>query len=213
VWLEIVGEVNDTRDRVVRESYDGPKYYTPLGFGGNQWELITRTSTDPIAIASAIERVVRAVDQGAEITNVKTLDQLLYESAAQPRFQTALLGSFSALALLLAVIGIYGVTSYSVLQRTHEIGVRMALGARAADVMRLVMGQGGTLALIGVALGLAGALALTRFLRNLLFEVQPTDVATFISVAILLFTAALAACYLPARRAMRVDPTVALRHE
>ena len=157
--------------------------------------------------------MIQSVDKAAEITEVKTLDQLLYESAANPRFQTALLGSFSVLALLLAVIGIYGVTSYSVLQRTHEIGIRMALGARAGDVMRLFVGYGGTLALVGILLGFVGALSLTRFLRSMLFGVQPTDAATFVGVAALLLVAALAACYIPARRAMRVDPTVALRHE
>jgi putative ABC transport system permease protein len=138
---------------------------------------------------------------------------MVADSAAPTRFETILLGSFSALGLLLAVVGVYGVLSYSTLERTREIGVRMALGARAADVMRLVAGQGAALSLVGVLGGVAGALALSRFLRNLLFEVQPTDPAIFLEVAALLFVVALAACGIPARRAMRVDPTVALRHE
>ena len=134
-------------------------------------------------------------------------------NAALPRFQTALFGLFGLLALLLAVIGIYGVTSYSVLQRTHEIGVRMALGARPEDVVRRIVAEGGVLALGGIALGLAGALALARSLQRMLFEIQPMDLATFVGVAELLLAAALAACYLPARAATRVDPITILRHE
>jgi putative ABC transport system permease protein len=211
VWFEIVGEVNDTRDRAVTDPY-GPVAYTPLA-GWRGWTLLVRTSTDPASMVSGIERVVWSVDKQALITRAQTADQIISDSAAQSRFQTALLGSFSALGLLVAIVGVYGVISYSTLERTREIGVRIALGARASDVTRLVAGQGAALALVGILCGVAGALALTRFLRNMLFEVQPTDPATFMSVAVLLFVVALAACAIPARRAIRVDPTVALRHE
>jgi putative ABC transport system permease protein len=132
---------------------------------------------------------------------------------ARPRFQSVLLASFAGLALLLAAIGIFGVMSYSVAQRSHEIGIRVALGAQRYQVLRLVVGQGLLLALIGIAAGLAGALALTRYLRSLLFEVSPTDPWTFVGVPVILCAVAVAASYFPARRAARVDPIVALRYE
>ena len=211
--MQIVGVVNDTRNRAVTQSYSGPPYYAPFSFKNGNWQLIVRTSADPVSMASPIERAVRSVDKSAIITDVKTLEQVLSDSAALPRFQTALFGLFGLLALLLAVIGIYGVTSYSVLQRTHEIGVRMALGARPEDVVRRIVAEGGVLALGGIALGLAGALALARSLQRMLFEIQPMDLATFVGVAALLLVVALAACYLPARAATRVDPITILRQE
>jgi predicted permease len=214
IWMEIVGVVNDTRDRAVMEMSGDPIYYTPFTLGGlGQSTIIARTAGNPMSLAKAIEQVVWSVDKYAPIRHVKTVDQILSDSAAQPKFQAVLLGSFSALALFLAVIGIYGVISYSVVQRTHEIGVRMALGAQPRDVMRLVLGQGAILALIGIAIGLAGALALTRFLQSQLFEIKANDPLTFAGVAILLMVAALLACYIPARRATRVDPMIALRYE
>jgi predicted permease len=213
VWMEIVGVVNDTRDRAVTEFFDGPPYYTPFYSGSNRWEIIARTSVDPMSLASAIERAVWSVDKNAPITNVLTLEQVISNSAAQARFQAFLLGTFGALALVLAIIGIYGVISYSVVQRTHEIGVRMAMGARPRDVMQLVIAQGGRLACFGIVFGLAGAWGVTRILRTLLFEIKPTDPATFVGVAILLMVVAVLASYIPARRAMRVDPMIALRHE
>jgi putative ABC transport system permease protein len=213
-WLMIVGEVNDVRDHTVSDDpFSGPVYYTPYTLGGNQWQIIARTTVNPSIMVPAIERIVRSVDADAPITHIETLDQIIAESSAQPRFQTVLLGSFGVLGLLLAMMGIYGVISYSVVQRTHEIGVRMALGAGRGDVMRMVLGEGLVIASIGIAIGVAGALGLTRFLRSMLFEITPTDPATFVGVALLLFFVALAACYIPARRAMRVDPMVALRYE
>jgi putative ABC transport system permease protein len=147
------------------------------------------------------------------IAKIATMDQLLYESVAQPRFRTLLLGIFAALALVLASVGIYGVISYSVTQRTHEIGIRMALGAQGRGVMTLVIRQGMVLALIGVSIGLAASFALTRLMESLLFEVSTTDQATFAGVAALLVAVATLACWIPARRASRVDPMVALRCE
>ena len=213
IWTEIIGVVNDVRDHNLQMFQTGPAYYMPLQYAGNFTEIIARTSVDPMAMAAGIEQVVWSIDKDAPITNVKSMDQLVADSAAQPKFQAILLGVFSGLALLLAVIGIYGVISYSVVQRTHEIGVRVALGAGRGDIVRMIVGEGAALAFGGIAAGLAGAWGLTRFLRNLLYEVKPTDPATFAGVAILLFVVALAASYIPARRATRVDPVVALRSE
>jgi len=147
------------------------------------------------------------------VTDIGAIPQLVDATLEQPRFQTLLLGLFSGLALTLAAVGIYGVISYSVIQRTHEIGIRMSLGAQPSQVLRLVMGQGAKLALAGIVVGIAAALALTRLMRSLLFEVSPADPLTFAGIAVLLVAVALAACYIPARRAMRVDPMTALRYE
>ena len=212
-WMTIVGESTDVHDRAVNSPYSGPVYYVPYVLRGNQWQIVARTNVSPTAVVPAVERVVHSVDAEAPITNIETLDQVIAESSAQPKFQTVLLGSFGVLALLLAMIGIYGVISYSVVQRTHEIGVRMALGAGQGSVLCMILGEGLLLASIGVGIGIAGALALTRFLRGFLFEIKPTDPATFVAVAILLLLVALIACYIPARRAMKADPLVALRYE
>ena len=145
--------------------------------------------------------------------NFRTMQQLVSESVAQPRFYTTLLGAFALLALVLAAIGIYGVMAYSVTQRTHEIGVRLALGAQSFDVLRLVLRQGMMLVLTGAGVGLLGAWAATRFMAGLLFEISATDPMTFAGVASLLIAVALLACYIPARRALTVDPMVALRYD
>jgi putative ABC transport system permease protein len=212
VWMEIVGVVNDVRDRAIKDS-ESPTFYTPFLFLSDRWRIIARTSSDPMLSVPAIVRVVQSDDREARITNIETLDQILANSSAEPRFQTALVGSFGVLGLLLAVIGVYGVISYSVVQRTHEIGVRMALGAQRKDVLYMILREGMLLAVYGTAAGIGGALALTRVLRGILFEIGPTDPATFVGVAIFLTIAALAACYIPARRATCVDPMLALRSE
>ena len=153
------------------------------------------------------------VDVSTPVTDVLTMEDFMADSLAPHRFNMFLLGTFAAVALLLAVVGIYSVLAYSVRRRTAEIGIRMALGAQIGDVLRLVLGEGMGLVLAGLAFGLVGSLALSRFLRSLLYGVGSTDVPTFVAVAALLSLAALGACYLPARRAMRIDPMAALREE
>jgi putative ABC transport system permease protein len=175
--------------------------------------VVIRTTGDPQRLISIARAKVRELDRDVPISNVNTMEQLVAQSVAQRRFGMFLVGIFAALALMLAVVGIYGVVSYSVAQRTNEIGVRMALGASASDVLKLVLKNGMTLALIGVGIGLAAAVAVTRLMAAMLFEVKPTDMATFAIVSVGLILVALLACYVPARRAMKVDPLVALRYE
>jgi putative ABC transport system permease protein len=175
--------------------------------------LVARTQADPALMASAVKQQVWKVDPQLPITRVETMKEVAGESVAGRRFNMLLLAIFAGLALVLAAVGVYGVMSYAVTQRTQEIGIRMALGARAMDVLTLVIKRGLTLILIGVVIGLGGALALTRLLANLLFGVRPTDTLTFVAVSLVLILVALLACYLPARRATKVDPLVALRFE
>ena len=211
-WIEVVGVVNAVRNRALKES-PMPEYYTPFAPEGSQWDIIVQTSGNPMPLVPVITRVIQAADKDAPVTHIETVDQILADSSVEPRFQTALVGSFAVLGLILAIVGIYGVISYSVVQRTHEIGVRLALGAQRADVLRMILREGMRLAVSGIAIGTVGALALTRVLRGMLFEVKPNDPATFAGAAMFLTIAALAACYLPARRATRVDPMLALRNE
>lgn len=212
--VQIVGVVGDMRD-VRRQLSPTPEFYTPVAQaeGPVASVLFVRTAANPMAMAKAVREQIWAVDNHAPVEDLKTMDAVMSESVAEPRFETVLLGAFGGLGLLLAIVGVYGLISYSTVQRTHEIGVRMALGAGRGDVMRMILGEGLILAFVGIAIGVAGAVALTRFLRSFLFEIKPTDPATFIGVAILLILVSLAACYIPARRAMRVDPMVALRYE
>jgi predicted permease len=175
--------------------------------------VVLRTEGDPTAVMGPVRRAVEEIDPGEVIYGAETMDEVISNSLAARRLSMILLGIFAALALALSCVGIYGVISYLVGERTHEIGVRMALGARRSDVLRLVLGQGVRMALMGVAIGIPVALGLTRLMSNQLFGVTAHDPLTFAGVALALIAVALAACYLPARRAMQVDPMVALRYE
>ncbi len=175
--------------------------------------LAVRTSAEPLGLIEAVRNEVRALDKDLSLAEVKTLETVAGTAVAGRRFTLWLVGLFALTALLLAAIGIYSVLSYLVAQRTHEIGVRMALGAQLGDVLKLVVRQGMTLVLLGVVSGMAAAFGLTRLMKGLLFEVKATDPLTFASVAALLAVVALLACWIPARRATKVDPMVALRHE
>jgi putative ABC transport system permease protein len=175
--------------------------------------LVARTDGDPLAYVTAVRREVQALDNDQPIASVYTMEQLMSESVARSRFSTTLLAIFAGIALILAAVGIYGVMSYAVTQRTHEIGIRMALGASPRKVLRLVVGHGLLLTLIGVAVGLGVALLLTKVMESLLFGVSATDLATFIIFSASLTVVALVACLVPARRATKVDPMIALRYE
>jgi putative ABC transport system permease protein len=175
--------------------------------------LVVKTDSDPSAFANAVRAQVLALDGEQPVSHVQTLRQYVTEATAQTRSLMLLLLALAVLALMLVALGIYGVISYSVTQRTRELGIRMALGARAADVLRLVLGQGLKLTLLGLLIGLAGAAALTRLMTNLLYGVSANDPAAFIFVTLFLAAVAVLACYVPARRATKVDPMIALRHE
>jgi putative ABC transport system permease protein len=214
-WMKVVGVVADVKQSGLTQDAR-PEIYTLY----NQEEdykqnmsLVVRTSSEPAALTSAIRNEVRKIDPNQPIYNVKTMETVIAESISDRRLNMALLGIFAATALILAVIGIYSVMSYVVSQNTREIGIRMALGAESRDVLKLVIGQGLSLASGGVLIGLIGAFALTRLMSSLLYGVAATDPMIFAGVSGLLMTTAVLACYLPARRATRVDPIVALRSE
>jgi putative ABC transport system permease protein len=210
---EIVGVVGDTRADLDTEAES--QMYVPFAqdAGWGVLSFVVRTNSEPADLAGPVRNEIRAVDKRMVIYNVKTLDDVVAIAAAPRRTPMLLLSSFAGVAMLLAMLGIYGVTAYYVTQRTHEIGVRIALGAQMTDVLKLILTRGVIFALVGIAIGVAGAFALTRYLTTLLFGVQPIDVMTFLAVAAILIVVALLACVIPARRAAKVDPLVALRYE
>lgn len=208
---EIVGVVGDTKTGSLTGEGD-MQIYVPHA-QDSQWNFmgpVIRTAGDPAAFARTLRRDVHALDKDQPIYNVRTMEDVVMNSLGTRRVSMQLFTVFGCAALLLAAVGIYGVMAYSVTQRTQEIGIRMALGAQKSDILRLVVRQGMTLALIGVIAGLGGAFALTRVIANLLFGVGASDPLTFISISLLLIFVSLVACYLPARRAARLNPTVAL---
>jgi putative ABC transport system permease protein len=211
---EIVGIVKDAKQGELA-SEPNPEMYLPQSQASKlrSATLVVRTSSDPLTLAGSVQNEVWAIDKGMPVSQVRSMDQVISDSIGPQRFNMLLLGIFAIIALILAVVGIYGVMSYSVSQRIHEIGVRMALGAGRRDVLSLVVGQGMRLALVGIAIGLAASFMLTRLMESLLFGVSATDPGTFVMIAATLGTVAFLACYVPARRAARVDPMVALRHE
>ncbi len=210
---EIVGVVADVRHQGLNVDVMPGVYFANAQEPETNATLMLRTEREPLAVARGVQDAIHARDPDLAIADVQPLERSVSKSVASPRFQSFLLGSFAALALLLAAIGIYGVMAYSVAQRTHELGLRMALGAERSQVMGMVVRQALVLAMIGAVAGLAGALALTRFLKTLLFDVSTTDFTTFAVVPVVLCVVALAASWIPATRATRVDPMVALRYE
>ena len=213
VSREIIGVVGDLRD-VALSRKPGPMMYVPFAqaplYGG---EVVVRSSLSASSVAAGIRQTVQSIDKDLPVTDVQSFPEAVGASVAQERFRTLLMSSFSGIALILAAVGIFGVISYSASQRTHEIGIRMALGAQQRTVLRLILGQGAKLALLGLGAGAVAALLLTRLMASLLYGVSATDPLTFGTVAIVLLGVAVTACYIPAHRAMRVDPMVALRHE
>jgi putative ABC transport system permease protein len=215
-WMEVVGVVGDIKYSGLDAAPEMVLYEPYQQAAWSSMYLVVRTSSkldDPASLTSAVQNAVWSLDKDLPVAHIRTVKQLLSESVEQPRFRTVLLEIFALTALSLATVGIYGVLAYSVSQRRHEIGIRMALGAKRSDVVRQVVGQGMVLTSIGVGIGVTGAFALTRFLSRLLYGVRPTDPAIFVFVPLLMSCAALLACYVPARRATRVDPMVALRYE
>ena len=215
-WMTIVGVVGDVKQYSLAEpAY--PAVFTPFAQSNEAWRrwmsVVVRMPQSSASLIPAVKGQIWSLDSQIPLNRIQSMGELLDLSLAERRFNMSLLGLFAGMAMILAAVGIYGLLSYSVSQRTHEIGVRVAVGARRRDVLKLVLGQGARLAAVGLAAGVLGALALTRLMASLLFGVTATDPATFATVALLMMAVALLACFVPARRAMRVDPMVALRHE
>jgi len=213
IWREIVGVVADVNNMELKEQPEPEIYFSSLQSPFEAMSIVIRSSVEPGSLAGAVRGAVAEVDKTVPVADIETMDRIVTESVMQPRFNMVLLGLFSAIALVLSAAGIYGVTSYTVTQRTHELGIRLALGAQLGDVLRLILKQGLAVILIGVAIGLAAAFVLTRLLRTLVFGISTNDPLTFIGITLLLSVVALIACYMPARRATKVDPLVALRYE
>jgi putative ABC transport system permease protein len=213
-WVTVVGVVNDVlqygldadQKPQMYLSYQQSDYFSPR-------RLVVSTSVEPESLTSAVRGAVWSIDKDQPVSDIETMEAVLSDSIARQRFSALLLGVFGLVALLLAAVGIYGVMSYTMAQRTHEIGLRMALGARKWDVLKLAVGQALKLVLVGVGAGLAASLILTRVMTSLLFGVSSTDPVTFAGISLVLVAAGVLASYIPARRATKVDPMIALRYE
>jgi putative ABC transport system permease protein len=210
---EIIGVVGDVRQMGLDTPAEPTVYWPHPELIMSGMTILVRTVNDPLTLVSAVRNELQQMDPEQPMADIATMDQLLAGSLSRSRFTMLVLGVFAALALVLASVGIYGVIAYSVTQRTQEFGIRLALGASRRDVLRLVLGQGARLALLGISLGVIAALIITRLMATLLYGISASDPVTFTAVALLLAVVALAACYIPARRATRVDPIVALRYE
>jgi putative ABC transport system permease protein len=219
-WCTIVGIIGDVKHRGLDAEINPEMYYfylqvPPLMINfveGTMW-IVLRTNSEPASLTAAVRHEVRDLDKDLPVFNVKTMDEVLRVSVAQPRFRTLLLGIFAAVAIVLAATGLYGVIAYSVNQRINELGVRVALGAQKSDVLKMIVGQGAQLAGTGILIGLVIAFGLMRILSKLLFGVEATDPMTFLGTAVLILLVALGASYIPALKATRVDPVIALRYE
>jgi putative ABC transport system permease protein len=209
-WRTVVGVVRDVKQYGLDTAGPMAMYETLTQFPTNAVTLIVHTRVEPSAMVAAVRHEILALDKDQAVFNIATMEQLVSDSISLRRFSMFLLGLFAGVALILSAIGIYGVLAQSVSQRTHEIGIRMALGAQTRDVLQLIVRHGMSLTVIGIAIGLAGAFALTRLLASLLFGVGATDPATFLWISVLLAAVSFFACYLPARRAARLDPIKAL---
>jgi predicted lysophospholipase L1 biosynthesis ABC-type transport system permease subunit len=210
---QVIGVVADTRDVDLKEEARPQIYFSLLQTSDSAIHLFIRTSADPLTTAPDLRKAVWSIDKDQPVSHVQSMTEVISRSVSEPRFRTWLLGVFAAAGLTLTLVGIYGVVSYMAAQRTREIGIRVALGAQRSNVLQLVLSQGVRLTVIGAIAGVLGSLALARLLKSELFGIKPTDPVTLISAAVLMLLVALAACYLPARRATRIDPLEALRHE
>jgi putative ABC transport system permease protein len=209
----VVGVVRDMRSGGIERQPVSQVYEVQSQRGDQVGSIVIRTTSDPAQLAASVRTLIHAADPTATISSVTTMQQLLDQQEGRRRFQTWLIGVFSAIALALAALGVFAVMHYSVAARIHEIGIRMAIGAGSGEIVRLVVGSGAKLALAGIAAGTLGALWGTEAIAGMLFQVRPTDPASFVFAAGVLAAVAIAACYLPARRATRIDPMVALRRE
>jgi putative ABC transport system permease protein len=212
--LEVIGVVGRVKMESLNQNSDRVQGY----FAFNQvpqgdMTVIIKGASDPNQLISSVRNAVKAIDPDQPIYSPRTMNEIRAESVAGERLNLTLFSLFAGIALVLAIVGIYGVMSYSVTQRTHEIGIRMAIGARPRDIFKMILGHGMKLALIGVGIGLVAAFLLTRLMATMLFGVRPTDATTFAGISVLLITVALVACYLPGRRATKVEPTISLRYE
>jgi putative ABC transport system permease protein len=213
IWFEIVGVTANVRSLELREEAPAEIYFSAKQNPFINMSLVIRSTVEPATLAASVRQVVTEVNKSVPVADVKTMEHIVSESVTQPRFNLFLLGLFGFIALLLSAAGIYGVTAYTVTQRTHELGIRLALGAQVGDVLRMILGQGMAVIGVGLVLGLVAAFALMRLLRSLLFGVGENDPLTFGGITLVLLFVALLACYIPARRATKVDPLVALRYE